>query len=89
MIFSLVSLHLLFHYEYYFSPVNRPVAVTMQRPWPDETKLPIKVMLLRSTRSASSEMSKEEKDRERGTETERERESEGERERYRKRERER
>ena len=36
----------------------RPIDVTMQRPWPEETRLPMKVILFLSDRSASSEMSR-------------------------------
>ena len=36
----------------------RPIDVTMQRPWPEETRLPMKVILFLSDRSASSEISR-------------------------------
>ena len=69
------------------SPVVRPIDVTMQRPWPEETRLPMKVILFLSDRSASSEMSRgrnivkqEEKKKSKKMDREREREREIERE---------
>ena len=75
----------------------RPIDVTMQRPWPEETRLPMKVILFLSDKSASSEMSRGRKivkqgERKKSKKIDRERECvcgrERERSRYRKRERE-
>ena len=38
------------------SPVSSAVEVTRHRPWPDDTRLPMKTMLARSDMSASSAM---------------------------------